>query len=188
MEEKVPDNIKNKDINEEDDEDVTWGVTHVTTVTRDELSHFWWHLEPVTIRGLPSSCLPCWVGKLWKHGVGKPRSLPRAVLSCSVIKYHQLIRQNKIKHEDIFSFYSDVGFNCVFKFNSSKLFSPGKHSFCISRERLIADCFNLFSSHLISASQRKWQQLPIQASESNSGSPVNELSLVKTTSSRETFC
>merc|ERR1712110_707191 len=66
------------------------------------------------------------------------------------------------KHEDIFSFYSDVGFNCVSKFNSSKLFSP--------------------------ASQRKWQQLPIQASESNSGSPVNELSLVKTVSSRETFC
>ena len=64
MAEKIPDDIKNKYIIEEDDEDVTWLLTHVTTVTRDELSHFWWHLEPVTDYGLPSSCL-CHAG--WEN-------------------------------------------------------------------------------------------------------------------------
>ena len=192
MEGKVPDDIKNKDITEEEDnEDVTWLLTHVTTVTRDELSHFWWHLEPVTDYGMPSSCL-CHAGWENYESTESENHDHCPGLSLAAVSSNNTSSSDKTKysnkHEDIFSFYSDVGFNCVSKFNSSKLFSPGKHSFCISRERLIADCFNLFSSHLISASQRKWQQLPIQASESNSGSPVNELSLVKTVSSRETFC
>ena len=68
---------------------VTRLVTHVTTVTRDGLSHYWWHLEPVADhRRL--------LGKLWEHGVGKPRrSLPPAVLAA--VSSHQLIRQNNMK-------------------------------------------------------------------------------------------
>ena len=93
MEEKVSDDIRNKEINEEDDEDVTWRLTHVTTVTRDGLSHFWWHLEPVTIRGLPSSCL--WLGG--KTMKARSRKTTITAPGCAELQCHQISPAHQTK-------------------------------------------------------------------------------------------